>query len=138
LRIDVTSAGLRLSAEQKEKVVRRVQLAFCRFGPRVRKVRVRLAELTSPLGGLGQRCRMRVSIQAHDGIEVEVSNGQIDFAVARAATRLAARVASALDGHPRVVAGALSRGGCRDAGEASRSRPALLRRGLKREPFSRE
>ena len=134
----MTSAGLRLSAEQKERVVRRVQLAFCRFGPRVRKVRVRLAELTSPLGELGQRCRMRVSIQAHDGIEVEVSNGQIDVAVARAATRLAARVASALDGHPRVVPRARSLDGCRDVGEASRSSLALLRRGLKRGPFSRQ
>jgi hypothetical protein len=97
LRIDVTGTHLPLSADQKARVMRRVLLALCRFGPQVPRVSVRLAELVSPLGKLGRRCRMRASLQGHDGIEVEVINGQIDAAVSRAARRLASRVAVALD-----------------------------------------
>ncbi len=101
LRIDVTGVDGRLSRAQREKVVRRVLLALSRFGPQVRKVTVRLAEPVNPLGGVDQRCRMRVWLQESDGIHAEAINGGMETAVARAAARLAKRVASALDGGAR-------------------------------------
>jgi hypothetical protein len=98
-------------------MVRRVLLALSRFGPRVHKVSVRVAELASPLGGLEQRCRMRAWLQAGNGaIGVEVINGRIEAAVGRAATRLAARVACLLDGHPSGSAHALDCDWCRKGG----------------------
>lgn len=120
LRIDVTGASLHLSAAERVRVVRRVLLALSRFGPRVHKVSVRVAELASPLGGLDRRCRMRAWLHAGDGgIGVEVINGRIETAVGRAATRLAARVACVLDGHPVGSAHAVDCDWCRGDGRLS-------------------
>jgi hypothetical protein len=135
LRIDVTGASLHLSAAQKARVVRRVLLTLSRFGPRVHRVSVRVAELASPLGGLDRRCRMRAWLQAGNGIAVEVINGQIDAAVGRAATRLAARVASALDGD---AAHALAGDEWRWGGRASPGTPFRRRRRLPVSPRRRE
>lgn len=113
LRIEVTSTGLQLTAAQRVRVVRHVRLALTRFGSRVRKVSVRLAELVNPLGGLDRRCRMRVWLEPGEGIAVEVINGRIEAAVGRAATRLAARVECALEGGPARANHALGCEGCR-------------------------
>jgi hypothetical protein len=127
LRIDVTGASLHLSAAQKERLVRRVLLALSRFGPRVHKVSVRVAELTNPLGGVDRRCRMRAWLQPGDGIGVEVINGRVETAVGRAATRLAARVACVLDGGPD-GAGHDDCAGCRDTGHPFPANPARRQR----------
>ena len=87
-----------LSQALRGKVVRRVLLALSRFGPRVRKVTVHLAEPVNLLGGVDQRCRMRAWLQESDGIHAEAINGGIEAVVARAAAQLAKRVDSALDG----------------------------------------
>jgi len=135
LRIEVTGASLHLSAAQKGRVVRRVLLAMSRFGPRVHKVSVGVAELANPLGGLDRRCRMRAWLRPGDDVRVEVINGRIDAAVGRAATRLAARVACALDGGPGGPRHALDCDGCRREGRVSpgtadgpRRRPVEVRR----------
>lgn len=109
-------AGLHLSVAQRVSVVRRVLLALSRFGPRVRKVTVRLAEPVNPLGGVDQRCRMRAWLQESDHIRAEAINGAIETAVARAAALLAKRVDFALDGGASDGA---------DAPPAALRRPAL-------------
>jgi hypothetical protein len=97
LRIDVRGADV-LSEAVREMAVRRVLLALSRFGGDVRKVTVRLAKPANPLGGFDQRCRMRAWLLASDDIRAEAINGRMEAAVARAAVRLAKRVAWALDG----------------------------------------
>lgn len=121
----MTGASLHLTEAQRLRMSRRVLLALSRFGPRVHKVSVRVAELASPLGGMDQRCRMRAWLRAGDGgIGVEVINGRIEAAVGRAATRLAARVACVLDGRPRGLAHALDCDWCRGDGRLSLGAPA--------------
>ncbi len=129
LKIDVTGVEVSLSEDLRGKVVRRVLLALSRFGPRVRKVTVRLTEPVNPLGGVDQRCRMRAWLQERDGIQAEAINGGIEAAVARAAAQLAKRVDSALDGGasdeadaPRAVWGRVGRR------PAPRAAPGELRR----------
>jgi len=100
LRIDVTRAGLRPSAGLRAMAVRCVRLAMGRFGVRVQKVTVRMAEPANPLGGLDQRCRMRAWLQAAGGVRAEAINGKMEAAVGRAAARLALGVAWALEGDP--------------------------------------
>jgi hypothetical protein len=96
--IDVRGVGVRLSEVLRGKVVRRVLLAMSRFGPQVRKVTVFLAEPVNPLGGVDQQCRMRAWLQVSDDVHSEAINGGFEAATARAATQLAKRVGSALDG----------------------------------------
>jgi ribosome-associated translation inhibitor RaiA len=98
LKIDVTGVDVSLSEAQRAKVVRRVLLALSRFGPRLRRVTVRLAEPVNPLGGVDQRCRMRAWLPGSDGIHAEAINGRMEAAVARAAAQLAKRADSALLG----------------------------------------
>jgi len=98
LKIDVSGVDVSLSEGLRGKVVRRVLLALSRFGPRVRKVTVRLSEPLNPLGGVDQRCRMRAWLEQSDGIHADAINGGFEPAVARAAKQLAKRVDSALDG----------------------------------------
>jgi hypothetical protein len=96
LKIDVTRADVDLTDLLRGKVVRRVLLALSRFGPRLSKVAVRLAEPPNPLGGVDQRCRMRAWLDGTDGIHAEAINGGFEAAVARAAALLAARMDFAL------------------------------------------
>ena len=101
LKIDVTGVQGRLSETLRGKAVRRVLLALSRFGPRVRKVTVCLSEPVNPLGGVDQRCRMRVWLRGSDGIRAEAIDGAFELAVARAAAQIAKRVDSALGGDAR-------------------------------------
>jgi ribosome-associated translation inhibitor RaiA len=98
LRIDVTGIDVGLSEALRGKVERRVLLALSRFGPRVRKVTVCLAEPANLLGGVDQRCQMRAWLLESGDIRAEAINGGFEAAVARAAAQLAQRVDSALDG----------------------------------------
>lgn len=97
----MTRTEVDLTEILRGKVVRRVLLALSRFGPRLSKVTVRLAEPANPLGGVDQRCRMRAWLQGTDGIHAEAINGGFEAAVTRAAAQLAKRVDFALDGGGR-------------------------------------
>ena len=97
LKIEVTGVDVSLPEVLSANVVRRVLLALSRFGPRVRKVTVCLAELANPLGGVDQRCRMRAWLQEGGDIGAEAIDGGFEAAVARAASQLAQRVECAPD-----------------------------------------
>jgi hypothetical protein len=97
LKIDVTRDDVSLSEALRGNAVRGVLLALSRFGPRVRKVNVRLAEPANPLGGVDQRCRMRASLFGKDDIHSEAINGGFESAIARAAALLARRMDFAFD-----------------------------------------
>jgi hypothetical protein len=97
LRIAVTGVDGSFSEVLRVKVARRVLLALSRFGPRLRKVSVRLAEPVNALGGVDQRCRMRAWLQDRDDIHAEAINGGFEVAVARAAAQLAKQIHFALN-----------------------------------------
>jgi len=92
----VAGTGIHLSVAQRGSVVRRVRLALSRFGRRITKVTVRVAEQVNPLGGLDRRCRTRAWLQPGDGVRAETVGGPIDETVDRALVRLAERVDLAL------------------------------------------
>ena len=131
LRIDVTGVDVSLSEVLRGRVVRRVLLALSRFGPRLRKVTVSLAEPVNPLGGVDQQCRMRAWLPESDDIHAEAINGGFEAAVARAAAQLAKRVDFALDGGAGDGAKATPGAG----GRAQRRRaPETAPRGPRRRP----
>jgi len=95
----VTGTGFLISEPLRGRVERRVLLAMSRFGSQVRRVTVSLAELSNPLGGFDQECRLHARLASKAGVGTQVINGRIDEAVRRAVERLVRRVAYALDGH---------------------------------------
>jgi ribosome-associated translation inhibitor RaiA len=106
LRIDVSGGALSVSEALRGRVVRRVLLSLSRFGPRIRRVTVSLAEPENPLGGIDRRCRMRAWITENGELQAEAINGGFDDAVARAATQLSQRVRTALEPGGSAEAGA--------------------------------
>ena len=92
----MAGTGIHLSVAQRGSVVRRVRLALSRFGRRITKVTVRVAEQVNPLGGLDRRCRTRAWLRPGDGVRAETVGGPTGEAVDRALIRLAERVALAL------------------------------------------
>jgi len=96
LRIAVTGVDGSFSEALRVKVARRVLLALSRFGPRIRKVSVSLAEPVNALGGVDQRCRMRAWLQDRDDIRAEAIDGGFEVAAARAAAQLAKQIDFAL------------------------------------------
>ena len=97
--IDVTGAGFVLTKALRGEVRRRVLLAMSRFGPEVHGVTARLAEAPNPLGGVDQRCRVEARLHSGLVLRAEAMNGRIEAAVSRSTSRLAVRVAEALDDH---------------------------------------
>lgn len=98
LKIEVVSADARVSRAVRAMVVRRVQLALSRFGRRVQTVRVRVAETANPLGGTDRCCEIRAWLRPAGDVRAQAINGTTDFAVGRAAARLATDIAWVLDG----------------------------------------
>jgi hypothetical protein len=133
LRIEVTGAEPRQSVAVRAMAVRRVRLALSRFGGRVRRVTVRVARPTNPLGGIDHRCRMRAWLQAAGDVRAEAINGRVEAAVDRAAARLATCVDWALDGGP-VTIGRAAQSAWRDVASQPPPRPSgtlAHRRGLR-------
>jgi hypothetical protein len=95
LRIDVTSAGLRMTKACRGRVRRRVLLELSRFGPEVRRAAVHLTESHHPLGGSDQSCRIRARLNSGRVLEAEAVDGLLEGAAGRSAVRLALLVAAA-------------------------------------------
>ena len=95
----MTSAGPVLTKTLRGEVRRRLLLSMSRFGPEVQGVTARVAESHNPLGGVDQRCGVRVRLRSGLVLRAEAVNGEVKTAVGRAAARLARLVAAELDGH---------------------------------------
>jgi hypothetical protein len=90
LKIDVGSAGLRVTEDQRQSVERRLLLALTRFSGQLERVKVRLSNVANPMGGVDRRCQMEAWLRSGGSVAVETVDGPA--AVDRAAIRLAARV----------------------------------------------
>ena len=95
MRIDVTSAGLRLTKACRVKVRRRVLLELSRFGPEVRRAVVRVTESRYPPGGSDKSCRIRAQLNSGRMLQAEAVDRQPEGAARRSAVRLALLVAAA-------------------------------------------
>lgn len=95
MRIDVTSAGLRMTKACRGRVRRRVLLELSRFGPELRRAAVHLTESHHSLGGSDQSCRIRARLNSGRVLQAEAVDGQPEGAAGRSAVRLALLVAAA-------------------------------------------
>jgi hypothetical protein len=95
LRIDVTSAGLRMTNACRGRVRRRVLLELSRFGPEVQRAAVHLTESRHPLGGSDQTCRIRARLNSGRVLQAEAVDGEPEGAAGRSAVRMALLVAAA-------------------------------------------
>ena len=88
MRLEIRSRGLDLCAAWQESIRRRLGFALGRFGPRVGRVTVHLADTGARLGDSGTRCRIVARLLPAGRVCVEVTETDPTTALNRAAQRI--------------------------------------------------
>ncbi|MEX1362626.1 MAG: HPF/RaiA family ribosome-associated protein [Nannocystaceae bacterium] len=92
MELEIRGRNLPLSPSLQDLVQRRLAFALDRFGPEIRRVDVRLADINGPRGGVDKRCQVEVTL-AHGGhVRAEGTDAGVRDAIDRAAHRTARRV----------------------------------------------
>lgn len=77
-------------------VERRFAVTLRRFAHRVRRLRIFVADLNGPRGGVDKRCRILVEVEPSGSLVVEETDVHVYEAIDRAADRLRRRIRRAL------------------------------------------
>lgn len=90
--VHIQNPSTELSAHVRALIERRVRFALARFAARVRRVRVRVADLNGARGGIDKRCLLDARLSPRGSVVVEATDRDVESAVSRAADRAARRV----------------------------------------------
>lgn len=88
MRLEIRSRGLELCAAWQDSIRRRLGLALGRFGSRVGRVTVHLADTAAWRGGDDTRCRIVARLLPAGRVCVEVTDTDPNTALNRAAQRI--------------------------------------------------
>jgi len=95
--LDIRSQDLDIGQGLRGHIERRLRFALGRFGPRVSRVTVYLADLNGPRGGIDKRCRIVVRLQRSGQVFVEDTDTDLEAVVDRAADRVGQSVSRHLE-----------------------------------------
>ena len=96
MQIIIQSQDFSLSKQLREHIHRQVRFALSRFADRIQRVRVSVADVNGPRGGLDKRCLMQVEVLAKPGLVAEVTDSSMYAAISRSASRANRLVTSCL------------------------------------------
>jgi putative sigma-54 modulation protein len=88
MKLTIHSNGLNLEPLMQNRIARRMGFALGRFGDKVGRVAVRLADINGPRGGVDKRCRVLVDVASGGPTVVEVTDSDLRSAIDRAADRI--------------------------------------------------
>ena len=97
MKVQFASKGLVAADGMRARAVRRLHFALDRFADRVTRVRVRLADVNGPRGGLDIQCLIQVWVAGVGVLMVKVTAADADTAIDRGAGRIHRLVARQLD-----------------------------------------
>ncbi len=99
MQVSIRGDRMKLGAELREYITRRLHFALGRFGPAIQGVNVRTEDLNGPRGGIDKRCHILVRLRASGGspITVDTDDSDVCAAVDRAAERIGRSVARAVE-----------------------------------------
>lgn len=92
MRLHVKKLGANMKPEDTATIERRVHFALARFGHRIRRTEVLLADSNGPRGGPDQHCTVHVVLAGLPPVVVEVVDVDPLAAVSRAVERVARRI----------------------------------------------
>lgn len=97
--LDIAEHGLEIGGAAQKRVERRLGFALARFGDRVGRVAVHLAEVNGPQGRADKRCRIVVDIPGYGSAQVvvEEDGDDLNAVIDRAADRIGRAVRRRLD-----------------------------------------
>jgi putative sigma-54 modulation protein len=96
MKIDIRSRG-KLPDHLRAHVERRVRFALGRFGHRIQRVTVSVADVNGPRGGVDLRCRVIADLGSLGRLTAEWADNSLTAAVDRAADRIARSVARTIE-----------------------------------------
>jgi ribosomal subunit interface protein len=96
MQIIIQSQDIFLSDQLREHIHRQVRFALSRFTDRIQRVRINVADVNGPRGGLDKRCRIQVNITAKPELVAEFTDSNMYAAISRSANRANRLVTSCL------------------------------------------
>jgi len=97
MRLNIHGQGLAIDAAVRGRVERRLGFALGRFGGRVVRVAVHLADVNGPRGGVDKRCRVVADLPGHPAVVVEEADADRNALIDRAADRVGHALRRRLD-----------------------------------------
>ncbi len=90
--MDIATRNVPMGKALKELVERRLGFALSRFASRISRMRVTVADLNGPRGGIDKRCTVEVQLASAGTLTADVADETLESAISRAADRIARRV----------------------------------------------
>lgn len=87
MKIVIRTHQVDLTPELRDHVRRRLEFALGRLGPAVRAVRVTLADVNGPRGGVDKQCRLRIAGDHLPALVIETTAADLPTAIDLAAER---------------------------------------------------
>lgn len=97
MKFEIHRHGFAMEPAVQDHIERRLRLVLGRFGPRIGRVTVHLADINGPRGGLDKRCRIIARLRGGGRVIVEDTNAELTAAVHGASDRLGQSVRRQLE-----------------------------------------
>lgn len=97
MKIMVNVRRLKISAELKKYIKRRLQFALGSRSDQIQRVEVVLSDLNGPKGGEDKHCRMLLKLDGHQDVVIEDVDSEMQAVVDKAANRASLTVTKRLD-----------------------------------------
>jgi putative sigma-54 modulation protein len=87
MQLDIQTNGFSLTDGIRDYTIRRMQFALHRNDKHIVSVRVRLADINGPRGGVDKRCQIDLSLAGQNDIVIEDTETSLYVAIDRASER---------------------------------------------------
>jgi len=88
----IHAQGFKLTEGLTEHVKRRLRFALSRSSEQIQRVKVRLADINGPRGGVDKRCRIEIQLPNQPALMIEQLDSDMYAAISRSAARAERRV----------------------------------------------
>ena len=88
MRLEIASKGFEAGSGFRELIERKLRFVLGRFGTRVARVTVHLADMAGQCGDMDKRCRIVARLAPTGQVCVDVTDTELDMALNRAAKRI--------------------------------------------------
>jgi putative sigma-54 modulation protein len=89
MQLDIQTNGFSLTDGIRNHVSRRMQFALDRNDGHIMRVKVSLADINGPRGGVDKRCQISLALAGHNNILIEDTEADLYVAIDRASDRCA-------------------------------------------------
>jgi ribosome-associated translation inhibitor RaiA len=97
MRLDIQARGFTLTNGILNYTKQRMQFALLRSDNYITRVKVRLADINGPRGGVDKRCQIELAVAGHSNILIEDTEADLYFAIDRACERCMRTLARRLE-----------------------------------------